>query len=250
MSSAELPRLLLIVVAAIVFIFIIQSYNNSSNNSNNNQPVLLSNNNQNNGMVNEESLEGFYADGEQTQNAPNQGGNMEGAETVTESEGESDDPQASEGSGSENEVFKTVGNANNNAAGNANNNAAAGNANNNAAAGNANNNAAGNANNNGAGNRLPNECYPKDVLTPGDLLPQDSNSTWAQTVPNGQGSLGDQNFLNAGFHVGINTVGQSLRNANLQLRSEPPNPQLKVSPWLQTTIEPDANRKAFEIGEV
>ena len=240
MSSAELPRLLLIVVAAIVFIFIIQSYNNSSNNSNNNQPVLLSNNNQNNGMVNEESLEGFYADGEQTQNAPNQGGNMEGAETVTESEGESDDPQASEGSGSENEVFKTVGNANNNAAGNANNNAA----------GNANNNAAGNANNNGAGNRLPNECYPKDVLTPGDLLPQDSNSTWAQTVPNGQGSLGDQNFLNAGFHVGINTVGQSLRNANLQLRSEPPNPQLKVSPWLQTTIEPDANRKAFEIGEV
>ena len=47
-----------------------------------------------------------------------------------------------------------------------------------------------------------------------------------QTVPAGQGSLGDQNFLNAGFHVGINTVGQSLRNANLQLRSEPGNPQV------------------------
>ena len=97
-------------------------------------------------------------------------------------------------------------------------------------------------------NNLPNECYPKDVLTPQDLLPQDSNSTWAQTVPSGQGSLGDQNFLNAGFHVGINTVGQSLRNANLQLRSEPSNPQLKVSPWLQSTIEPDVNRRAMEIG--
>tara|TARA_B100000787_G_C16141111_1_gene272016 strand:- start:102 stop:686 length:585 start_codon:yes stop_codon:yes gene_type:complete len=95
---------------------------------------------------------------------------------------------------------------------------------------------------------LPNECYPKDVLTSQDLLPQDSNSTWAQTVPSGQGSLGDQNFLNAGFHVGINTVGQSLRNANLQLRSEPANPQLKVSPWLQSTIDPDANRRAMEIG--
>ena len=102
------------------------------------------------------------------------------------------------------------------------------------------------ANNNA--NALPNECYPKDVLTPQDLLPQDSNSTWAQTVPSGQGSLGDQNFLNAGFHVGINTVGQSLRNANLQLRSEPANPQLKVSPWLQSTIEPDVNRRALEIG--
>ena len=69
-----------------------------------------------------------------------------------------------------------------------------------------------------------------------------------QVVPNGQGNLGDQNFLNAGHHVGINTVGQSLRNANLQLRSEPANPQLKVSPWLQTTIEPDINRRAMEIG--
>ena len=97
-------------------------------------------------------------------------------------------------------------------------------------------------------NTLPNECYPKDTLTPKDLLPQDSNSTWAQTVPSGQGSLGDQNFLNAGFHVGINTVGQSLRNANLQLRSEPANPQVKVSPWAQTTIEPDVNRRALEIG--
>lgn len=97
-------------------------------------------------------------------------------------------------------------------------------------------------------NRLPNECYPKDTLSPQDLLPQDANSTWAQTVPAGQGSLGDQNFLNAGFHVGINTVGQSLRNANRQLRSEPPNPQMKVSPWLQSTIEPDVNRRAMEIG--
>ena len=58
----------------------------------------------------------------------------------------------------------------------------------------------------------------------------------------------NNNFLNAGFHVGINTVGQSLRNANLQLRSEPPNPQMKVSPWMQSTIEADTNRKIMEIG--
>ena len=74
------------------------------------------------------------------------------------------------------------------------------------------------------------------------------NSKWAQVNPVGQGELGDQNFLNAGYHVGVNTVGQTLRNANLQIRSEPPNPQLKVSPWLQSTIEPDTNRKPMEIG--
>ena len=79
------------------------------------------------------------------------------------------------------------------------------------------------------------------------ILPQDADSKYAQANPNGQGALQDKNFLTAGFHVGVNTVGQSLRNANRQLRSEPPNPQVKVSPWMQTTIEPDLNRKPLEI---
>jgi hypothetical protein len=96
-------------------------------------------------------------------------------------------------------------------------------------------------------NQLPNDCYPKDVLSPEELLPKDVESVWAQSVPSGQGSLSDKNFLNAGFHVGVNTVGQSLRNANRQLRSEPANPQVKVSPWLQSTIEPDTNRRPLEI---
>ena len=95
--------------------------------------------------------------------------------------------------------------------------------------------------------QLPSECYPKDVLSSADLLPRDANSLWAQVSPSGQGSLADQNFLTSGFHIGINTVGQTLRNANRQLRSEPLNPQVKVSPWQQTTIEPDINRRPLEI---
>jgi hypothetical protein len=96
-------------------------------------------------------------------------------------------------------------------------------------------------------NQLPSECYPKDVLSSADLLPRDANSLWAQVSPSGQGSLADQNFLTSGFHIGINTVGQTLRNANRQLRSEPLNPQVKVSPWMQTTIDPDINRRPLEI---
>jgi hypothetical protein len=87
-----------------------------------------------------------------------------------------------------------------------------------------------------------------DQLTAQDLLPQDKSSTWAQVNPEGQGSLANQNFLQSGYHIGINTVGQTLRNANLQLRSEPPCPQVQVSPWLQTTIEPDVSRRPMEIG--
>lgn len=93
-----------------------------------------------------------------------------------------------------------------------------------------------------------NGCFPKDVLSPQDLLPQDNSTTWAQVNPQGTGTLKDRNFLQAGHHIGVNTVGQTLRNPNLQLRSEPANPQVKVSPWLQATINPDVNRKPFEIG--
>jgi len=47
--------------------------------------------------------------------------------------------------------------------------------------------------------------------------------------------------------IGVNTVGQSLRNANYQLRSEPPNPQIPVSIFNQSTIAPDTNRRPLEI---
>lgn len=98
-------------------------------------------------------------------------------------------------------------------------------------------------------NQVPNDCFPKDQLNPAELLPSDANSVWAQVNPNGQGELGDQNFLNAGYHVGINTVGSSMRNANLGLRSEPPNPQVAVGPWMQSTIQPDLMRRGLEIGK-
>tara|TARA_E500000178_G_scaffold183982_1_gene182312 strand:- start:1386 stop:2129 length:744 start_codon:yes stop_codon:yes gene_type:complete len=97
-------------------------------------------------------------------------------------------------------------------------------------------------------NTVPDQCYPKDILNADDLLPKNTDSTWAQSVPASQGALTDQNFLNAGYHIGVNTVGQTLRNANRQLRSDPPCPRTKVSPWLQSTIEPDTNRKPLEIG--
>ena len=98
------------------------------------------------------------------------------------------------------------------------------------------------------GNANPASSFPKGSLKPQDLLPSQAATAWSHANPVGKGELEEQNFLTAGFHVGINTVGQSLRNANLQIRSEPPNPQKKVGPWMQSTIEPDLNRKALEVG--
>jgi len=94
----------------------------------------------------------------------------------------------------------------------------------------------------------PTTCFKRDRLTKDDLLPKDANLKWAQVNPSSIGDITDKNFLTAGYHLGINTVGQSLRNANLQLRSEIPNPQVAVSPWLISTIEPDVRPVSFEIG--
>jgi hypothetical protein len=95
-------------------------------------------------------------------------------------------------------------------------------------------------------------CFPRDRLTATDLLPKDAaNSRWAQLNPAGQGDVRDQNFLTAGYHVGVNTTGSTKKNSNLQLRSEPANPQLNVSPWNQSTIEPSdagTGRRPLEIG--
>jgi len=95
---------------------------------------------------------------------------------------------------------------------------------------------------------LPPSCAKQQVVDPSELLPRDGNSEFSKLNPMGAGDLKNVSLLKAGHHIGINTVGQSLRNANLQLRSEPANPQLNTGPWNQTTIAPDMQRRPLEIG--
>ena len=93
---------------------------------------------------------------------------------------------------------------------------------------------------------MPTSCTQPNIQNPAELLPRDTNSQWAQLNPSGKGE--HVNLLKAGYHIGIDTIGQTLRNANLQIRSEPPNPQLNVSVWNQSTIEPDFMRPPLQIG--
>ena len=101
--------------------------------------------------------------------------------------------------------------------------------------------------NNGNNANQPEENKPRDnILNCQELLPADSNSIHAQVAPNNNGDVCTKNLLNAGHHIGVNTTGCSMRNSNRGLRSEPPNPQVQVSPWLQTTICPDVYRRPLE----
>jgi hypothetical protein len=81
------------------------------------------------------------------------------------------------------------------------------------------------------------------------LLPNDANSKWSNLNPSGDGQLKNINLLSVQNLIGQNTVGSTKKNMNLQLRSEPINPRNNVSPWLQSTIEPDLMRKPLEIGQ-
>ena len=88
----------------------------------------------------------------------------------------------------------------------------------------------------------------KPATNPMDLLPKNSeNSLWNTMNP--AANVDNPNLLDPAKIVGINTQGSSLRNANLQLRSEPPNPRTNTNcPWNISTIESDKFRKSLEIG--
>jgi hypothetical protein len=89
------------------------------------------------------------------------------------------------------------------------------------------------------------------VANPSELLPKDKNSKWGELNPSAlnQGDVLMPDLLQAGYHIGIDTIGQTLRNANLQLRSDPVITKADVGPWHQSTIEADLARVPLEIGQ-
>lgn len=91
----------------------------------------------------------------------------------------------------------------------------------------------------------------QSVANPTDLLPQDKNSEWAALNPvaMNQGNVAMPDLLQAGYHIGLDTIGQTLRNANLQLRSDPVIKKADIGPWNQSTIEPDLARVPLEVGQ-
>lgn len=101
---------------------------------------------------------------------------------------------------------------------------------------------------NGMASQTPqNSCNTQPSLNPSDLLPNDTNSEWANINP-ASNDLKNLNLLNPNQLIGINTVGSSLRNANLQVRSEPAIPKVNVGPWNSSTIDSDTFRRPLEIG--
>ena len=78
-----------------------------------------------------------------------------------------------------------------------------------------------------------------------DYLPKDVNKDWFNTdFSQAQHNIDDTNLINPDrFIIGINTVGQSLKSPSWDIRGSPPCPKYAISPWNNSTFEPDYNIK-------
>jgi hypothetical protein len=78
-----------------------------------------------------------------------------------------------------------------------------------------------------------------------DFLPKQVNDEWFETdFSLAKYQLNDDKLINTEkYIIGINTVGESLKNASYDIRGTIPNPKFIVSPWNNSTYEPDFNLK-------
>ncbi len=80
----------------------------------------------------------------------------------------------------------------------------------------------------------------EQIVEAAALLPKDTDA--AKSL---QELLKSQDLLISGFASGINQSAN--KNPNLQLRSDPIIPMQDISPFNQSSIQPDVFRKKFEI---
>jgi len=89
----------------------------------------------------------------------------------------------------------------------------------------------------------------ESTLSASELLPKgEIGASWAAVNPAGMADLKGQNFLQAGYHTNTALAGvsQTNRNASWDVRSEAPNPQGSVGPFINTTIEANPFKRGLD----
>jgi hypothetical protein len=93
-----------------------------------------------------------------------------------------------------------------------------------------------------ASDRLQNKNSQSNMFDLNNLMPQQTNPDWFEVIPDPI-SVNNRHLINVTRPVGINTVGTSLRNPSYDIRGSPACPKFVVSPWNQSSIDPDVNLK-------
>lgn len=83
-------------------------------------------------------------------------------------------------------------------------------------------------------------------LNVNDLLPKTTNNDWNWDVPTQNVTLEESNLLSSAVKkIGNNTQGNSLKNPSYDIRGNIPNPKFQVSPFNNSSYDPDTNIKSF-----
>ena len=83
----------------------------------------------------------------------------------------------------------------------------------------------------------------KDKFDPKSLLPSEKSADWFDD-PYESTSVKATHLINIFRPVGVNTIQTTLKNASHDLRGTDPNPKYPVSPWMNSSYEPDSNLKS------
>jgi len=85
-------------------------------------------------------------------------------------------------------------------------------------------------------------CCPEDLFDVDKYLPQEVNDDWFEVQPEPV-SVKNRHLINITKPVGVNTIATSLKNSSHDIRGAPNNPKTVISPFLNSSIEPDINFK-------
>jgi len=90
----------------------------------------------------------------------------------------------------------------------------------------------------------------REMQTSTDLRPQEMNSGWFNSPYDRDTQLNIENgnllaSATGQAQIGIDTIGQSLRNASYDIRGSVPIPKIEIGPFNNSTIEYDYNIKSL-----
>jgi hypothetical protein len=88
------------------------------------------------------------------------------------------------------------------------------------------------------------EITDEEIFKSDDYLPKEQSKDWFEVMPDPISSS-NRHLINTTRVVGLNSVGTSKKNASYDLRGCPLVNRTVVSPWLQSSIEPDLNNRGF-----
>lgn len=83
-----------------------------------------------------------------------------------------------------------------------------------------------------------------DLFNADNYLPQISHKDWFD-VPDEPVNVKNRHLINVTRPIGIDSVASSKKNASYDIRGNAPCPKFVVSPWNQSSIDPDVNNKGF-----